>query len=131
MQQLLAGDFTALARAGPAFEGTAGRIARRLAPLGSEWPAATSLPDLARRVPSGARWVLDDVSEPSDLWRAEAGWWVRLESDGHDLLRQARPGRGVVVGAVALLAADAWRTTAALQVAARGERAVEAYDALG
>jgi hypothetical protein len=111
--------------------GTVARLAPRLAPVGWAWPGATSIPDLARRIAASARWVIDDISGPSELWRAEARWWTRLEADGHELVRRPRPGREVVVGAAALLAADAWRTTAALQVAARGGHPLEAYDALG
>jgi hypothetical protein len=45
-------------------------------------------------------------------------------------VRHAGTGRGVLVGAVALLAVDAWRVRAALEVAARGGGPTEALDAV-
>lgn len=78
--------------------------------------------DVARLLPSDSRWVLDGVSGPDDLWRAERAWWARVERDGFALLRKAGFDRQTLVGAVALLAADAWRVRAALEVAARGGR---------
>jgi hypothetical protein len=83
--------------------------------------AAGEGPDrLAEVLPTGCGWALDGVSRPQDLWRAEAAWHRRVERDGFGLLQSSRPGRGVVVGAVAVLAVDAWRVRAALASAARG-----------
>ncbi len=48
--------------------------------------------------------------------------------DGERLLRGARPGTEIVVGAVARRMADAWRTCAALDVASRGASAQELVD---
>jgi hypothetical protein len=70
------------------------------------------------------------VGEPQDLWRAEAGWWTRVERDGFDLMHRARFDSRAVVGAIAVLAADAWRVRAALQVAARSGNPLEAFDAI-
>jgi hypothetical protein len=64
--------------------------------------------------------VLKDVDEAVDLWRAEARWWDAVEGDGRELLRRSSFGPKPVVGAVALLSADAWRTRGALELAARG-----------
>ena len=82
--------------------------------------------------PSDCRWVLAGVRDPVDLWRAEAGWWRRVEDDAFGLRRRAAFGRATVVGAAALLAVDAWRVRAALEVAARGGYgpAMEAFDAV-
>jgi hypothetical protein len=100
-------------------------LARRAsAVLGPTFPAGVAagerLDRLAEMLPSGSRWALDDVEDPQDLWRAEAAWHRRVERDGFGLLQASRPGRGVVVGAVAVLAVDAWRVRAALASAARG-----------
>jgi len=63
-------------------------------------------------------------------WEAEAGWWRRVEGDGRVLLRSAATDSGPLLGAVAVMAADARRVRAALASAARGGQALEAYDAL-
>ncbi|MFF4650739.1 hypothetical protein [Streptomyces sp. NPDC001380] len=88
--------------------------------LGRAAPRAATLADCRRLLPGPARWALDGVDAPAGLWRAEARWWARLEHDGLALLRTRRPGPPPVVGAAAVLAADAWRVRAALQCAARG-----------
>jgi hypothetical protein len=102
--------------------------------LGRAWTSAASLRSFADALPPDARWVLDGVDDPTDLWRAEAAWWTRLDRDGHALLRRPVTTSAPVVGAVAVLAADAWRVRAALEVAARGGAAspgaVEAFDAV-
>ncbi|MCD0484518.1 V-type ATPase subunit [Streptacidiphilus sp. ASG 303] len=88
--------------------------------LGRAAPRAATLADCRGLLPGPARWALDGVDAPAGLWRAEARWWARLERDGLALLRTRRPGPPPVVGAAAVLAADAWRVRAALQCAARG-----------
>jgi hypothetical protein len=98
--------------------------------LGRDVAEATSLPGLAAALPREAGWALDGVSDPTDLWRAEARWWWRVERDGFRLSRRSTPGRDVPVGAVALLATDAWRVRAALEGAARHGRAEEDLDAV-
>lgn len=112
-----------------------GRLATELRPrpaeLGADWASARSVRDLADRLPRGARWVLEGVAEPEELWRAEARWWNRLESDGLELVSLPGPDPRIVVGAAAVLTADAWRTTAALELAARGGRGIEVFDAVG
>jgi hypothetical protein len=104
-----------------------GRAARL---LGRDALAATSLGDLGRRLPDRARWTLEGVEDPGDLWRAEAGWWSRVERDGFELLDTAGFGAAPVLGAVAVLVADAQRVRAALELAARGGVPLEAFDAL-
>ena len=95
------------------------------------WDAfeAQSIDALRERLPKRASWVLDNVGSPEDMWRAESGWWARVEADGRELLRRASFGPEPVVGAVAVMAADAWRVRAALHAAALGG-AREAFDAL-
>jgi hypothetical protein len=87
--------------------------------------------NLAPQLPPDIRWVLDGVGEPADLWWTEPTWWRRVESDSHALLRRAAFGRSTVIGAVGLLAADAWRVRAALETAARTSRRPEAMEAFG
>ena len=65
-----------------------------------------------------------------DLWRAETRWWARFERDGHALLSGARFGLGPALGAVAVLTGDARRVRAAIELASRGGRPLEDFDAL-
>jgi hypothetical protein len=98
--------------------------------LGSAAPAATSLHDLVTRLPAAAAWALAGGDDPDRLWQAETRWWTRVERDAFEMLRRPGFGSAPVVGAVAVLAADAWRVGAALEIAARGGRPMEAFDAL-
>jgi hypothetical protein len=102
--------------------------------LGTAWPQATTIRDLAGRITGPGRWVLRGVEQPEDLWRAEAAWWARLTTEGMALLRHPVTTPDPVLGAVAVLAADAWRVRGALEVAARGGASapgmVEAFDAV-
>jgi hypothetical protein len=91
---------------------------------------AGTLAELAAALPSTARWVLDGVSALDGLWRAEATWRGKVEQDGLRLLRTASLDSQVVLGAVAVMACDAWRIRAALEIAARGGKPIEAYDEL-
>ena len=97
--------------------------------LGLRWTSAATLVELSSHVPRAAAWVLAGVKTSEDLWLAEVRWWNRLEADGLRLCATPRPEPGMVVGLVALLAADAWRTCGALERAARGgHSATEDFD---
>ncbi len=119
--------------------GLRARWAARLAgpgdPLRSWASVAAALASLALpgRPPQGApsrrRPALAAVPAP-EPWQAEAAWWRRLDRDGRALLRSSATDSGPVLGAVAMMAADARRVRAALASAARGGPALEAYDAL-
>ena len=98
--------------------------------LGEGALAATSLEELAGVLPREAAWVLDGLHEPGELWQGEAAWWRRVEHDGFRLLRSAVFGPDRLVGAAAVLAVDAWRVRAALEVAARRGAGLEVFDAL-
>jgi hypothetical protein len=86
------------------------------------WAAvrAGALPELAEVLPRSAAWSLAGVAGPDELWQAEVRWWRRVDRDAAAMVRGSAPGRGVLVGAVALLTVDAWRVQAALELAARG-----------
>jgi len=104
---------------GQALPGGAVASARRL--LGSGWQDASTLAELTTRLPGSAAWALEGTTAPEDLWRAELGWWNRVESDGLTArTATAGPGPEPVVGMAAALVADAWRVGAALEAAARG-----------
>ena len=98
--------------------------------LGPAAGGASTLDELASKLPARARWVLAGINSPADLWRAEAAWWARVESDGFRLLRTSGLDSGPVLGAVAVMAADARRIRAALEIATRGGGPLEAYDAV-
>jgi hypothetical protein len=99
--------------------------------VGSDWERAGSLAELAANVPRATAWVLDGVASASDLWRAQTRWWARVEADGLRLCGSPQPAPEMLAGIVALLAADAWRARAALELAARGgSDAPELFDAV-
>lgn len=88
--------------------------------LGADWNRAVTVQALAQSLPADAAWALEGIEEPDELWRAEIGWWARVERDAEAMVSGHREGRHAVVGVVALLAADARRAAAALEAAARG-----------
>ena len=92
--------------------------------------ASASLRELSDALPPAARWALADVDDVSGLWQAEARWWARIERDGAALCRHTGAGPDVLVGAVAMMAVDAWRVRAALEIAARGGGPLEVFDAV-
>jgi hypothetical protein len=114
--------------AGRDLPATPQRQATRL--LGRDALAATSLAELQRRLPDTAGWALAGIEDPVDLWRAEAGWWSRVGRDGLELLHATGFGPVPVLGAVAVLGTDAHWVRAALELAARGGRPLEVFDAL-
>lgn len=114
--------------AGHELEGAAADLARVL--VGEGAVTATSLEDLAGVLPREAAWVLDGIHEPGELWQGEAVWWRRVEHDGFRLLTSAVFGPDRLVGAAAVLAVDAWRVRAALEVAARRGVGLEVFDAI-
>ncbi|MGZ4381420.1 MAG: hypothetical protein ACXVZ3_08370 [Gaiellaceae bacterium] len=90
--------------------------------LGSGWETAGTLRELVEALPERAAWALAGIDSGERLWEAEAAWWSELEREGERLARRPLEDRAVVAGVAALLAADAWRTSAALALAGRGER---------
>jgi hypothetical protein len=98
--------------------------------LGTDAPHAGDIAEFGRRLPAEAAWALRHVVVPGDLWAAEARWWSRFERDGHALLSGPGFGLGPVLGAVVVLAADARRVRACLELASRGGHPMEAFDAL-
>jgi hypothetical protein len=98
--------------------------------LGSAALQAPTCDDLARALPAGARWVLPPGAAPRDLWQLEARWWARVERDGFTLLASSGFASEPVLGSAAVLAADAWRLRAALEMAARGGQPLDDYDAV-
>lgn len=112
------------------------RLASLLRPLlGTGWTAAGTgelpTPELLRStLPPAAAQAMNGVDRTADLWRAEAALAARIENDGFGLLRAGLPGPDVVLGAMAVLAADAWRVRAALASAAVSAGTSEVLDAV-
>ena len=99
--------------------------------LGEAWQDAGTYPRFVDALPPEAAWALAGTESPAELWHAEASWWRRVEDDAGVLLHRPLGDAEVVVGAAALLAADAHRASAALAAAARRELpgVEEAFDA--
>ncbi|MFJ9535911.1 hypothetical protein ACIRPX_01435 [Streptomyces sp. NPDC101225] len=98
--------------------------------LGTAAVRATAFGAFRAGLTAPAKWALEGVETPGDLWRAEARWWSTVERDGLRLLHEARFDTTPVVGAVAVLGTDAWRVRAGLECAAQGGRGLEAFDEL-
>lgn len=103
------------------------------ASLGEDAVSAATLSDFVTRLTDSARWpfqpeTVDVTAE--DLSRAESRWWSRVETDGRAQLRTGNFDSSPVVGAAAVIAADAWRVRAALAAAAHGGQGLEEFDAL-
>jgi hypothetical protein len=94
------------------------RDAQRL--VGSRWEEPGSPGELSGRLPRAAAKALEGVTQAGELWRAEVRWWSNLKTSGAAMAARSTLDVSSSVGVVGLLAADAWRTRAALQVAARG-----------
>ena len=99
------------------------------------------LPSFRAQLPPWLRdWLPEPVlagdSDPDQaLWLAWGAWWRRIEAEGLALVRSGGFGPEPVIGAVAVLSADAWRVRAALSAAAYGGgsgdgKALETFDAL-
>lgn len=97
------------------------RLRRLVRPLiGEVWAKSGDLTDLRSALPVALRGVLDGIDRPQELWRAEVRAVATVEDDAFGLLRTAMPGPSVVLGAIAVLAVDAWRLRAALAAAEAG-----------
>jgi len=98
--------------------------------LGRTWEAARDVAQFQACMPPWLQPVFRGIEAPEELWRAEAAMRATVEADGFRLLRSSPPGPGVVLGAIAVLAMDAWRVRAALAAAASGTGSSEVLDAV-
>ncbi|WP_341953426.1 hypothetical protein [Salinibacterium sp. TMP30] len=97
----------------------AARLVQIVRPCIAEaWRSTRDLTAFADALPRSARAVIADIDAPTELWRAEKRLVTTVEEDAARLLRGSIPGPDVILGAVALLAVDAWRVRAALSAAA-------------
>lgn len=92
--------------------------------------SAGSVAELRDSLSPEARWPLDGITDPEQLWQAEAAWWRRLQADCTVLASRSGFGEESVVAAIGLLAHDAWLVTDALAGAGRDREAGELFDAL-
>ncbi|MGY2063068.1 hypothetical protein ACW9HQ_49960, partial [Nocardia gipuzkoensis] len=83
--------------------------------LGPAALCADGLAEFVAALPVSARWPLVGLP-PEQLWRAVFRWWNRVAGDGRKLLSGNRFDADAAVGTAALLATDAWRVRAALQI---------------
>ncbi len=98
------------------------------APVAVLTDPSSSLAEVRRTLPRSQQWLWADAVGVGDLWRAEAAWRRRVADDAWSLLRRGRNGPESIVGAVGVLAAEAWRVQAALELAARGGSAASGVD---
>jgi hypothetical protein len=117
-----------LVRGEPLSERLQGAARRTLGPRVAS--SAQSLDELRASLPPNARWALDGVADPAGLWQGETNWWRRLHTDCVVLAARSGFGEEPVLGAVGLLAHDAWLVTGALGGVGRDRDAVELFDAL-
>ena len=103
---------------------------RATALVGPGWITAGSLDALRAGLPMAARWAIDDLTDIAQLWLWEVRWWRRVRAEARALWARHAFGPDRVVGAAALLAADAWLVIGALETAARGPVGSEVLDAL-
>jgi hypothetical protein len=92
--------------------------------------AASGLASFTDAIATRLRWLFDGTTGAGGLWTAEARWWSRVEADGLAMLGRSEFTRARTIGAVAVLAADAWRCRAALALASRGGGPMDVYDVL-
>jgi hypothetical protein len=121
----------ALTDGGPVASVPPGLVSRSLGLAAARAVAAgTDLPGLAATLGPSARWALVDVASMEDLWEAEARWWRTVDDEARAMTRTSGFDLTPVLGAVGVLAVDAWRVRAALELAARGGTPVEVFDAV-
>ncbi len=98
--------------------------------LGRSWRSASTLAEIATRLPDSASWALDGVDDPAGLWRAELAIVRRVVADAEPLARSGRYGRETMVAILALLLVDLWMVGASIEAAGRGATGSEVFDAV-
>jgi hypothetical protein len=98
--------------------------------LGLQWRAATEIAELAERLPRSARWSLDGIDSPTEVWKAETAILRRVVEDARHRAISGRYDRETMADILALLLVDLWRVTAAIEGSGRGVAAIEVLDAV-
>lgn len=97
--------------------------------LGRHWRTATSVSDLADRLPDSAGWVLADLERAADVWRGELGLIRRIVADAAPVAASGRYGPDTLAAIAALLMVDLWRVTAAIEAVGASPSTSEVFDA--
>lgn len=108
---------------------TAERVAGLL--LGRRWRGVTTVADFVDALPETASWPLVGIDDPVDLWRAEGAVVRRIGDDAESVVAAGRPTRATVIGVMALLLVDLWRTLAAIELAGRGPVDLDLLESVG
>lgn len=98
--------------------------------LSRNWRAATSVPELADRLPKSASWVLNGVEAPDELWRCELAVLRRVLADASPVAAAGRYGQATAVAIAALMLVDLTRVTAAIEAAGSAPSGIEVFDAV-
>ena len=98
--------------------------------LTRRWRTAATVPELAERLADSARWVLADIEHPDELWRAELALIRRVVADSTPVAATGRFSADTVVAIAALIVADLWRVTAAIEAVGATHTASEVFDAV-
>lgn len=98
--------------------------------LGRAWRTAGSVGELYDRLPGTARWVLDGVTTPAEIWKSEIALLGRVAHDAQPAVAGGPPSSATVAAILALLLVDLWRVTAAIEAAGRWPAAAEVLDAV-
>lgn len=107
------------------------RLRKLVRPLiGDAWPSTSEPSALRAALPVQLRVALDGIETADQLWRAEARAVGTVEDEAFALVRTSLPSPSVVLGAVTVLAVDAWRLRASLAVADEGGGTSEVLDAV-
>jgi hypothetical protein len=96
--------------------------------LGAAAMTEGTLAGLVAALPRDAGWALEGLTDTDGLWLAEAGWWRQVERDAFRDLHGGLLEPATLIGAAGVLAVDAWRVRAALEVASRGGTGREVFD---
>ncbi len=98
--------------------------------VGRRWRRATTVPDLADRLPGSASWALSGITTADDLWRSEIAIVQRVARDADRIAASGRHRSNTVAAIMALLLVDLWRVTSSIEAAGRGPVGVEVVDAV-
>jgi hypothetical protein len=96
------------------------RVLRRLPRFSTAGPQASSIVEFTSHLYADVARPFAGIEQLRELPAVEVRWWEGVDGEAETLLSRSRLGRDAWLPAVALLGVDAWRTKAALAMAARG-----------
>jgi hypothetical protein len=98
--------------------------------VGRHWRTASSLDTFVDELPASASWPLLDLTDPTELWRAEIAVANRVDVDAARHVGSGLYDRAAVAGIMAMLLIDLWRVRGAIEVAGRTPIPEEFFDAV-